>query len=352
MEAGACTFSIEVRLADGALAGVSEVSLSSCIDDAWFRGVQAGELPNDGELPALRVVPRWHDAQRPAITGLSVSLRAGAPRHYPREVFNTEARAFIDRLQGEGRVAKGEKVSWSVVAREAEPAEPAEPLRAVRTKRMPFPLEPASLPHLAAGAYEICIDGSVLRRLRDRIGRTRSVEGAELLVGHLLHDAGRGALELRVCDALALEPGRGGSSNTHFSFDPASTVAARRRAQEREDGARPCGWHHNHNPCEGCWEHDACKVDWVFFSGDDCEVHATLFASPHMVALVGGKLGELPAVRPGFRLYGWREAQMVERPFRVVGEGAVDWDSERRTFREEAPATGDSPIDSREEAWE
>jgi hypothetical protein len=339
---------IEVRRADGSLLGVLDASLSSCIDDAWFRGVQAGQLPNGGELPPLRVVPTWHDAQRPEVTGLSVSLGGHAARHYPREVFWTEARALIRRLLGEGRITKEEKVSWSVVAREAEPGNPRGP---VRTLRAPFPLEPASLPHAAAGAYDICVDTGMLRRLRDRIRRTGSVEGAELLVGHLRHDAARDALELCVVDALPLEAGRGGRSNTHFSFDPIATAAARRRALEREDGALPCGWHHNHNPCEGCWEQPACKVDWVFFSGDDLEVQATLFASPHMVALVGGKLSDLPATRPGFRLYGWRAGQVVERPFRVVGAGAGQWDSERRTFRDEAAALEESPmIDAREEA--
>jgi hypothetical protein len=347
VNAGAC-FAIEVRRADGSLAGVSDASPSSCVDDAWFRGVQAGQLPNGGELPALRVVPTWHDGQRPAITGLSVSLGGDEARHYPREVFSSEAHALIQRLLGEGRLEKLEKVSWTVIAREDEPGSPR---AAVRAHRAPFPFEPASLPHAAPGAYEICVDAGMLRRLRDRIRRTGSVEGAELLVGHLRHDAGRAALELSIVDALPLEPGPGGSSSTHFSFDAVAIAAARRRVLERQDGALPCGWHHNHNPCEGCWQQPDCKVDWVFFSADDREVQATLFASPQMVALVGGKLGELPARRPGFRLYGWHHGRVVERPFRVVGEGAGEWDSKRRTFRDEAFAQEESAmIRAQEEA--
>jgi hypothetical protein len=350
VSAGACTFAIEVRRADGSLAGVvSDASLSCCVDDAWFRGVQAGQLPNGGRLPALRVVPTWHDGQRPAITGLSVSLGGDAARHYAREVFATEARALIQRLVGEGRLEEGEKVTWSVIAHEAEPASPRP--AAVRADRAPFPFEPASLPHTPRGGYEICLDAALLRRLGDRILRTRSVEGAELLVGHLRHDAERDALELRIVDVLPLEPGSGGSSTTHFSFDPVATAAARRRVLERDDGALPCGWHHNHNPCEGCWEHADCKVDWVFFSADDREVHATLFASPQMVALVGGKLGDLPATRPGFRLYGWRDGRVVERPFRVFGEGAGEWDPKQGTFRDEASTPARSAmIQGQEEA--
>jgi hypothetical protein len=348
VDTGVCTFLVEVRRADGSLVGVSDASVSCCVDDAWLRDVQAGQLANDGELPALRVAPSWHDTQRPVVTGLSLSLGDRPPRHYPREVFFTEAHGLIQRLRKEELIATTEKVSWNVVARDSDPEAPR---HRVRTKRAPFPLEPASLPHVAAGDYEICIHAGILRRLGNRIVETRSVEGAELLVGHLLHDAERHALELRVVDALPLEPGRDGSSNSHFSFDPAATAAVRRSALTREDGAQTCGWHHNHNPCEGCWEHPDCQVDWVFFSGDDCQVHATLFASPHMVALVGGKAGALPATRPGFRLYGWREGRVVERPFQVVGDGSGEWDSEQRTFRDEPVTHEESPmIETTEEA--
>ncbi len=337
---GVCTFAIEVRRADGALAGVSDATASFCVDDAWFREVQAGRLPNGGQLPALRVAPIWRDAQRPAVTGLSITLDGGPLRHYPRDVFKPQARSLIQRLVADGRVADREQVEWSVIAREEEDESSTATATDTGTQstRAPFPFEPAALPHVAVGSYEICLDAAMLRRLRDRIRGSGTIEGAELLVGHLRHDAARDALELQVVDSLHLEPGRNGSSSTHFSFDPVATLAARRRSLERADGARPCCWNHNHNPCEGCWKVLECKVDWVFFSADDVEVQTTMFASPQMVALVGGKLGELPAPRPGFRLHGWRDGQMVERPFRVVGDGAETWDAEQRTFREEAAA--------------
>lgn len=346
MDTGVCTFSVEARRADGSLVGVSDASISPCVDDALLRAVQAGQLANDGELPALRVRPAWHDAQRPVVTGLTLALGDQPPRHYSREVFSTEAHGLIRRLRGEQRVGPEEKVSWNAVARAADPEAPR---HRVRMQRAPFPLVAAPLPQVAVGAYELCVEAAVLARLRDRIVTTRSVEGAELLVGRLLHDAERRALELRIVDAHPLEPGRGGSSNTHFSFDPVESAAVRRRALARDDGAKPCGWHHNHNPCEGCWAHPDCKVDWVFFSGDDCEVHATLFAAPHMVALVGGKIGALPAARPGFRLYGWRDGRVVERPFRVVGDGSDGWDAELGTFRDEAAAPEESPMIEAEE---
>lgn len=330
MTAGSCGFAIEVRCSDGALAGVCDASPACCVEDAWFRGVRTGRLPNGGERPALHIAPTWHATQRPAVTGLTVALGDGPTHPYTREVFRPQAAAFVARLRDAGRLSASEAVVWSVVAREDGPDEPG-----AAAQRAPFPLEPCELPSAAPGSSAVSFEAATLRGLRDRIRRSGTVEGAELLVGHLLHDAARDALELRVVDAIALEPGRGGRSSTHFSFSPVATVAARRRALERGDGSSPCGWHHNHNPCPGCSHNPDCRVNWVFFSDDDLDVHAMLFTSPHMVALVGGKLGDLPASRPGFRLYGWRDGEIVERAFRVVGEGADDWDAQRSAFRDE-----------------
>jgi hypothetical protein len=327
--AGAYAFSIEVRRRDGALAGAVDASVSMCVEDALFRAVQAGQLPNDGRMPALCLTPTWHEARRPAVTGLAVTLDGGRPRRYDREVFGSQARGLIQRLVRGGKVAAGEEVTWTVVARE-EANEGARP--AARTTRAPFTLDPAELPRLPRGGFEVCLDASMLRALRDRICDAGEIERAELLLGRLLHDRERRALELRVVDTLPLAPGRGGSSSTHFAFDPGSFVAARRAAEAREDGVRPVGWHHNHTPCTSCPKARDCEVDWVFFSEADLEVHTSLFSTPGMVALVGGKVGHLPATRPGFRLYGWRDARVAERSFRVEGAGSAAWSAREGTF--------------------
>lgn len=331
MGVGDWAFAIEVRRDDGALAGSAAASVSVCVEDALFRGVQAGRLPNDGKLPALRLVPQWHETQRPAIGSVGVQLDGEPDRRYGREVFEAQARALIQRLYREERVGEGERVTWSVVAREID--DRGRPRG--RTSRAPFPLEPMALPELPRGAFEICFEAAVLRRLRDRVRASGEIEGAELLLGRWLHDREREAVELRVCGALPLEPGRGGSSNAHFAFDPGSFVAARRAARDRHDGVRPVGWHHNHNPCASCPTQPDCAVDWVFFSESDLEVQASAFASPLMIALVGGKLGHLPANRPGFRLYGWQRARVLERAFRVEGAGAAKWSAREATFLDE-----------------
>jgi len=319
---GTCTFTIEVRQSDGALVAASDASVSMCIEDALLRSVQAGQLPNDGRLPPLHLVPRWDEVRRPAVTALALRIGEGPLRTYDREVFEVQARALAQRLREEKKLGDGEKAQWQVVAREHDP-EADDPGR--RTTRSPFPLEPASLPEVRAGASEVRFEARVLRQLHSRIRESGETEGAELLIGRIAHDPERRALELHVVDSVSVAAGRGGRSNVHFAFDPLSFVEARRAAQARGDGLRPVGWHHNHNPCPGCRSKPDCKVDWVFFSDSDLEVHTSAFGSPLMIALVGGKVGHLPAQRPGFRLYGWRDARVVERPFRVDGCGADEW---------------------------
>lgn len=325
-------FQIEVRGEDGALVGRADASAGHCVEDALFHGVRCGELPNHGPLPAPALEPRWQ-AGHPIVAGLSVGFEGRPPRHYGRRVFADQARDLIKRLRIHSPVLAAGELSWNVLARGQVPKSG----RPVRTTRDAFPLEVASLPNVALGSYEVRIEARVLWSLHERVRSSGSLEYAELLLGRLRHDPERSAIELSIEDAMPLAAGRSGHSSIHFSIDPRAIVAARRAARDRVDGLLPCGWHHNHNPCEGCFAKPDCRVDWVFFSEDDLGVHATLFSRPHMVALVGGKIGALPASRPGFRLYGWQRAEVRERCFRVEGPGAAQWNTELGAFSAPAP---------------
>jgi hypothetical protein len=338
--AEAHAFAIEVRGVDGAFLGAREASVLPCLEDTWLRGVQAGELPNDGCPPALRVTPIWGE-DRPAVTGLLVEPGSGPPRRYGREVFVAQARAAVAALRREARL-DGETAAarWSVVARPGDPGAAPWTLR----PRAPFPLVGAELPHVERGASQVSIGAGLLARLRER-ARTRTVEFAAILLGSLRHDRERRALELGILDEIPLEPGRGGASATHFSFRPASLVAARQEAEQRTDGARPCGWVHSHHLCAACAANPQCRAEWAFFSDDDQDVHRHLFASAHMVGLVAGKLANLPATRPGFRLFGWRDARVVGIDLRVVGPDAAAWCTEDGVFLQEARIGNEAPAD-------
>ena len=327
-------FTLEVRRESGDLAATTQASAAPCIEAAIFRSVWMGELANEGAWPDLQVTPEWLGDGRPVITGLAVGVAGGTPRPFGLEAFASQARALIRSLDAAGRIGAKERVRWNVAA---DPAGDPAGLGKVRISRSPFPLEPADLPDVAPGSFGVGFAAEVLAGLHDRVRSTGSVEGAELLLGRLHHDSTRRAVQLSVAEALPLTPGRGGQSNTHFAFDPGSFVAARSAALARRDGLRPVGWHHNHNPCDACLERPDCDANWVFFSEDDQQVQATLFPSPYMVALVGGKIAALPASRPGFRLYGWSGGVMEERHFGVTGPGAEAWDRELGAFADGAP---------------
>jgi proteasome lid subunit RPN8/RPN11 len=165
----------------------------------------------------------------------------------------------------------------------------------------------------------------VLREIRDTLARAGSVERAGLLLGFLCHDVRREAAVLRVTHSIPLEAGSRGASEAHFSLDPSSFAAAKRAVERSGAGAVPVGWVHSHPPCKQCSENRACQAETVFFSAADVDVHASAFPSPYMIALVAGKLRDLPADVPGYRLYGWERGRVVELGFTVSGSDNERW---------------------------
>ena len=74
------------------------------------------------------------------------------------------------------------------------------------------------------------------------------------------------------------------------------------------------GHSHSHPPCTACYERRDCLTDTIYFSLDDYGVHAGAFSLPYQVATVFGKSADRPAIEPGFRVYGWHHARLVELP--------------------------------------
>ena len=144
-----------------------------------------------------------------------------------------------------------------------------------------------------------------------------TLECAGLLTGRLLHDPKRRSGLLRVEGCVDLAAGSGGRSGSHFSLSPDSFLAGLEALHARGDGGVLAGWHHTHPACAACPRHTECRTNTVFFSAKDVAVHMTAFARAHNVGLVGGKVADQPADRPGFRLYGWHRARVIERPFVV-----------------------------------
>ncbi len=310
----AAEFSIEVE-SGGAVVETLPVSASSCFEDALFRSVLVDLFPNDGAMPAFGVTAEWQDGGAPRASAL-VLAGPGLPEHrYSREVFAPQVRHMIRNLVRDERLEPDAPVEWHLLIR------PDEGIRA-EIRRAPLPLTRASLPELAAGSLAIEVEGSLLDLIQRRVVGAGAIERAAMLLGRVLHDPVRGAALVQVCDEIPLASGRGGASQAHFAFDPASFVHARREAARRDDGLVPVGWEHSHPPCESCLQSPSCPAETVFFSASDVEVQAVAFPSAFMVGLVAGKLRHLPAQRPGFRLFGWQGAQVVPFPFTVTGAAA------------------------------
>lgn len=313
---------IEVR-SRGASVSAAPAGAAACVEDALFRDILEGRLANDGSVPAFEIAP--DGARASDATGLVLRRAGAAPRRYPREVFAAQARHAIRELVAAGRLEAEAPVEWSLAAR------PRAAAPAARLRREPYPLRAAELPGSAPGRLAVEAEARLLDRLQREVVAAGAIECAALLLGELLHDPARRSALLRLREHVPLPPAAGGASRLHFSLGPTSFLAGRRATREHRDGLVVCGWVHSHPPCEPCFARSDCRTQTVFFSAQDEEVHAAAFASPYMVGLVAGKVRDLPARRPGFRLYGWEAARVVARRFDVVGPGADGFRAELRS---------------------
>ena len=311
---------IQVRRG-GTLLASEPAGLGPCTEDAVFRSVLAGRLANDGSVPAFRIEPRYEDARRGTVAEFSLLDGPSRVGRYEAAVFRPQVRALLASLADAKGAVVDASLEWELVARPVQPKRTRDPdavAYSARVRRAPHPLEPERLDDVPSGTLRVELDAGLAERLRERMARAYPLECASLLLGRLLHDAVRGCAVLRVTGAIDVQAGAGGRSSAHFAFAPETFLAARAQAARREDGARLAGWAHSHPPCEACGTNPLCRADPVWFSDQDVDVHASAFPAPWMVGLVGGKVPDQPAARPGFRLYGWLRAAIAERELCLI----------------------------------
>ena len=318
-------FTVEV-LRDGSVLAAVPASIRTCLEDARFRAVVAGAVPNDGAELALGVEPVWLASRPPAVAGVRLCRPGAPPELYPRRVFAPWARSAIIELVRAERLGAEDEIVWRVVAHAESLAPPAR-FRG-RAVRAPYPLHAASLPWTLAKPGEVAVEiaGTVIAALRAATLGAGAIECAALLTGHLRHDRERRVAALRVTGQIPVIAGRGGASGSHFAFGPDTFAAARRAHAERTDGSIIAGWFHSHPACAGCVHHPECTNDMIFFSHDDSLVHAAAFPQPYLVALVAGKASDRPATHPGVGLFVWQRGAIAARPLealRIAGENGV-----------------------------
>ena len=310
-------FTVEV-VREGAVLAAVPASIRTCLEDARFRAVLAGGVPNDGgELP-FTVEPVWHAAGPPLVAAVRLSRPGAPPELYSRRVFAPWARTAIVELARAERLATTDEIAWRVVASETPPSPP--PRFRGHAVRAPYPLRPGADGGMQtpSGEVSIQITGRVIAAVRAATLRAGAIECAALLTGHLHHDRGGRSAALTITGQIPVVAGRGGASGSHFAFGPDTFATARRAHAERNDRSIVTGWFHSHPPCVECPHHPECAKDMLFFSHDDCLVHAAAFPEPYLVALVAGKAGDRPASDPGVSLFAWWRGTIAARPLEAV----------------------------------
>ena len=134
-----------------------------------------------------------------------------------------------------------------------------------------------------------------------------------LLIGSVYFDPELKRVEVHATDYLPVEPSaETGSSSAHFGFGIETFRTAAATVSDDAYGRIVVGHSHTHPPCVGCFDRSDCRTDTIFFSLDDYGVHVGAFSKPYHIATVFGKTADRPAMEPGFRVYAWERARLVE----------------------------------------
>lgn len=297
-----------------------------CYEDLLFAGVSGGTLSNDGALPSGVVEPAWADGDRGGLAGVNVRLGPLRKRYGPSIATDQALMILAEQKLLDDAASELSRFRWWLEAAPVdEQVAPPRRLRA-RLSRQPYPFADTTL--LALGVTErpaehdpvaICLRRELVETLQAETASTLERERADILTGHLVREPG-GLVAVVVTDRIPAVTATE-ASRTHFAFSPLTFAAAREEVARRTDGATIVGWHHTHPPpCarECLLLVPPCRTSTLFFSAPhDRIVHRASFGAAYMIALVTGKERERRADQPGLRVWGWRDAAIVERAFTV-----------------------------------
>ncbi|MCI0625804.1 MAG: hypothetical protein L0387_29875 [Acidobacteria bacterium] len=338
-------FFLEVKDSQGG-AGYQEIidedTFSLLIDDALFSAICAGRPSARHTISKARIAPVWKEEAASAyISGLSVEVCWNGQHDdffsklYGIEPFRLRARQgirtlFERRLQqresSHGEAGDAEKAAegtftWKVSAF-PKPERPREPeIRKFRAMAVDsafvIPEEPIASFGLAfpdgsgQKSYTVFIPNSVVEEIQRLTLQTEGrLEQAGFLIGHVARDPDAGRVYAVATAHLPASEGVEAGMDS-FTFSPETFMQVRRFIELRGRGEACLGWQHNHHFCPGCPFNPSGST--IFFSTADEQVQAASFRLPYMVALVAGRDLELEPKKPAVRMFGWEDAQIVER---------------------------------------
>jgi len=247
--------------------------------------------------------------------------------------------AFLDKvataasapLVNQGLLKDGEVFEYRVTAFPAPPSNgsPQKPAR-MTIKEVPVPLEatPASLSDFAGRSIEsglsdpqdmrVFIPQHVLAEAEALTRQSPEIEIASILIGHLHRDIDTADLFLEVTAQIPARNAQG--SAMKVTLGPDTYQAVQNAITLRRAGEQYIGWLHSHptstwcNPKCPAEARANCPLQRVFFSGDDCDVHRTLFVKAYNVAL----LITMTDAGLSHALFSWRNGLIVQRGFHIL----------------------------------
>lgn len=337
-------FALELLTTEGKSLGQSrlEPDFGPAVQAARFQ-LARQRLPDFGRLAVAepQVQPVFASPGSPLLDGFKIELSHAGERlgeaSFPRTVFARAARAAAADLVQRGVLKEGEQYLYraAAFARTDEPAADAtRPAFGVEVRTEPPAWQPGDFAALEAasepfgeqhaGELPVWLPAQVLEEAGEIATQTGTNETGGILCGHLHHDAARN--DLGVVVTAQLPAPHTEAKSDALTFTPASWAAVRAALALRRRGEIILGWWHSHGGTRhwcaaqcGPERRRDCAWGRSFFSEQDLLFQQTVFAQPFHVALVVTQLFESP---PRFALYGWRDALVAQRGFRLLNAPA------------------------------
>ncbi len=321
-------------------------SVSKLVEHFRFEARCRGLVDDEVESLHACVTPLWPSERNgPHVLGLQVMLEPGGQcepvvKKYGILPFASQSQSAAQGLLAQGVLKANERFYYLVSAFPITPTTSAATesrvpgkrkfQTSVRRPQLEFvqkraPACPgATAKDLGEALFDVYVPRHVIDDILRQVKKSGEREQAGFLIGYLGRDP---ATHRPYCVVTAQAQATEGveSTCTSFRFSERTFLAAHRllelRGQAQE---RIVGWQHSHTWCAQCGKRDQCTVSTVFWSPDDQMVHESAFPQPYQLGLVVGLDPKRSADPYSLKMYGWQDATIFERPFRVFDPGGHD----------------------------
>jgi hypothetical protein len=325
---------LEVCAASGAgLARTPVRQLEHYAEDTRFSGICAGQLPPACVAPGAQLRPIWRQAGAdPALLGFTVEICCDCTgythtfaKSYGLKSLQRQIGDAIKSRSDSGDIQLDMLQTHLYAFRKAPEATPGKKLQSA-SEVLPLPLVPrplaAVIPEtvaadVAASPFSVLVAAHLLQDIRQETLRSLGTEQAGMLLGQLHQDPDQQRVFLHIA-AQVLAETQVQREAAAFHFRPETFLEAQRLIDLRGQGEIVVGWWHSHAWCRACPYVPDCQVSTLFFSDQDCQVHAAAFGQPYMVALVVGKAAHKPMREPQVQMYGWHDTAIAARDFHCL----------------------------------